>query len=267
MSSNPILPKTFAAYVQPLHPRKNYTAGSDGQSGLSTDEAKRVKVDIAISKHLSKDEKAEAVELVDKTREMTVAALKNDGKVDAKECQAMLNLAKHDLPNSPAKGSATTSLDLTGLSNNKGTSCERSEFFRVAAGTSYAPKNTSLQGGTKDSVGNLLKPHTLENVLANIKKGKTGPDNYVAIAMDSALYQGKNTPLDYGDVFRIPELEAIYKTSPIYFALVDNGGAFKGTGGGKVDICCESSYTPGVNQSLSLHKVLGADGKQLNVGD
>ncbi|MBT9548091.1 MAG: hypothetical protein IV090_22055 [Candidatus Sericytochromatia bacterium] len=268
MSSNPILPKTFAAYVQPLHPRKNYTSGSDGQSGLSADESKRVKADIAISKHLSKAEKAEAVELVDKTREMTVAALKNDGKVDAKECQAMLNLAKHDLPNTPpAKGRATPSLNLSDLNNHKGTTCERSEFFHVAAGTSYAPKNTSLQGGTKDSIGNPLKPHTLENVLANIKKGKTGPDNYVAIAMDSALYQVGKSPLNYGDVFRIPELEAIYKTSPIYFALVDNGGAFKGTDGGKVDICCESSYTPGVNQSLSLHKVLGADGKQVNVGD
>jgi hypothetical protein len=268
MSSNPILPKSFAAYVQPLQARKHYTAGSDGQSGLSAAEAKRVKIDIAISKHLSKDEKAEAVALVDKTREMTVAALKNDGKVDPKERQAMLNLAKHDLSvTSAAQGRATPSLDLTGLSNSTGNQPEKSEFFRVAAGTSYAPKNTRLQGGTKDSEGNLLKPHTLETVLANIKKGKTGPDNYVAIAMDSALYQGKNAPLKYGDVFRIPELEAIYKTSPIYFALVDNGGAFKGTDGGKVDICCDSPYTPSVNQSLSLHKVLGADGKQVNVGD
>lgn len=266
--SNPIMPKTFAAYVQPLQARKHYTSGSDGQSGLSAEEAKRVKIDIAISKHLSKDEKAEAVALVDQAREMTVAALKNDGKVDAKERQAMLNLAKHDLPaKGPAQGRATASLDLLGLGESKPKGAPSSEFFRVAAGTSYAPKNTRLQGGTKDSIGNPLKPHTLENVLANIKQGKTGPDNYVAIAMDAALYKGKNAPLKYGDVFRIPELEAIYKTSPIYFALVDNGGAFKGTDGGKVDICCEKPYTPSVNQSLSLHKVLGPDGKQVNIED
>jgi uncharacterized tellurite resistance protein B-like protein len=255
MSSSPIMPGSFAAFVHPLQARKNYTEGSDGQSGLSAAEAKRVKIDVAISQVLSKDEKAQATALVDKAREMTVSALKNDGKVDSKERQAILNLAHHNL-----QGSAKAEVSIFGSQAQE----QKSEFFRTAAGTSYAPKNSGVEGGSKDSLGRSLKPHTLENVLANIKKGKTGTDNYVAVAMDSALYKGKNAQFKYGDVFRIPELEEIYNTSPIFFALVDNGGGFKDTAGSKIDICCDSSHNPKVNQSLSLHKVIGADGKQLN---
>ena len=62
--------------------------------------------------------------------------------------------------------------------------------------------------------------------------------------------------MEYGDVFRIPEIEAIYEVAPIYFALVDNGGAFKHTDGTKVDICSQKSYNEKVNQSVSLHQML-----------
>lgn len=254
MSSDPILPKTFAAYVHPLQAQKHYTAGSDGQPGLSPAEVKRIKTDIALSKVLTPEQKQVAAERVDQARLLTIQAME-DGSVDATEQAEILALAKHSL------GQATGSVSL-GLEPAEGR-----EFFRVAAGTSYAPHNTRLEGGALDSRGKSLKTHTLEHVLENIRKGRNGPQNYVAVAMDSALFRGKNAPCAYGDLFRIPELEAIYKTSPIYFALVDTGGAFKGTDGAKIDICCQSSDNPRVNQSLSLHRILKSDGRPLNMAD
>jgi hypothetical protein len=254
MSSDPILPKTFAAYVHPLQAKKHYTAGSDGQSGLSAAEVKRIKTDIALSQVLSPEHKQVAAERVDQARLMTIQAME-DGRVDATEQAEILALARHSL----GQATGSVSLDLE--------PAEGSEFFRVAAGTSYAPHNTRLEGGPLDCRGNPLETHTLEHVLENIRKGRNGPQNYVAVAMDSALFRGKNAPCAYGDLFRIPELEAIYQTTPIYFALVDTGGAFKGTHGAKIDICCQSPNTPRVNQSLSLHRLLGADGRPLNIAD
>jgi len=268
MTTPPIMPNSFAAYIHPLSAKRHYTEGSDGETGLSAAEAKKVKTEIALSKVLSKEQKAGANTLVDKAREMTVSALK-DGKIDAKEKQALLNLAKHEMPPKlPAKGKAVSAIAIEGFSGfGKPPTKPNCEFFNIASGTSYSPKNTRMEGGKKDSLGRSLTPHTLENVLENTRKGKNGPDNYVAIAMDQSLFQGKNAPFKYGDIFRIPELEEIFNTPDLYFALVDNGGAFKGTGGAKVDICCNTTHNAKVQQSLSLYKVLHPDGKQMNIQD
>ncbi|MGV3524345.1 MAG: hypothetical protein ACO1RX_08975 [Candidatus Sericytochromatia bacterium] len=267
-NGNPIMPKTFAAYVHPLEAKRHYTAGSDGKAGLSSEEAKRVRIDIALSKVLSPEQKEQANAQVDEALRLTRQALAGDGKVDATEKQQMLKLAQHSLELQPL-GKAAPRIDLDGKAG--GPSLDptqlRSQFFRMAAGTSYAPKNTSLQGGTKDSAGNPLTPHTLDKYLAQLKSGGQGPSNYVAVALDPALYKGPNAPFKYGDVLRIPELEKAYNAAPIYFAIVDNGGAFRGTDGTKIDICCDSERTWTVNQSLSLHSISKPDGSRLNIRD
>lgn len=262
--TGPILPKTFAGYLHPL--RSRYTQGSDQKTGLSADELKRLKTDIALSKVMTKEEKAQANALADQARQMTQEALKGDGKVDAKELQAMLKLAEHKIDLQPMnQGKAAAQVSFAGQVLDP--SQLKTEPFRVAAATSYAPKNNRMEGGTKDSRGKPLAGHTLDQVVAAMKKGNAKANAYVAIAMDPALYNGKGAPMKYGDVFRMPEIEKIKGVSPIYFALVDNGGAFKNTDGTKVDICCDKSYTPDVNQTVSLHKVIHPEGRQLNISD
>jgi len=257
------MPKTFAGYLHPL--RSKYTSGSDQKPGLSADEHKQLKTDIALSKVLSKDEKAQANAVANQAREMTQAALK-DGKVSDTELQSMLKLGKHETNLQPLKqGNAAAEISFAGQPLDH--SSLKTEFFQMAAGTSYAPISSGVEGGPKDSIGKPLGPHTLDKYVAAMKAGNARPNEYVAVAMDSALYKGAGADMKYGDVFRIPELEKIKGVAPIYFALVDNGGAFKGTSGSKIDICCDKSYTPEVNQSLSLHKVMLPDGAQLNIKD
>lgn len=259
--SGPILPKTFAGYVHPL--RSRYTEGSDQQRGLSASEHKRLKTDIALSKVMGPEEKVQANALAQKARDMTVAAQK-DGKVTDAELNDMLKLASHGVA-ATRQGSAAAQVMFAG--DEVAPDALKTEFFKVAAATSYAPKNTTMEGGVKDSMGKPLKGHTLDQYVAAMKAGNAKPNAYVAVAMDAALYKGKNAPMQYGDVFRIPELEAIKGVSPIYFALVDNGGAFKNTGGSKIDICSDKAYSPDVNQSVTLHKVLHPEGRQLNIKD
>lgn len=266
MASSPIMPKGFAAFVHPLDPKKNYTRGSDGQIGLSANEAKQIRNEIAVSRYLDKDQKVAANERVDKALELTQTARSSkDPAVREKARNDMLALAKHEVGFQPLnQGSAAPRIDLgEGVDHSQ----LKTEFFKVAAGTCYAPKNTKMQGGPKDSMGKPLAPHTLEKYLENLKKGDASPGKYVAIAMDVNLYRGKDAPFRYGDVFRIPELEKMHNAAPIYFALVDNGGAFRGTAGSKVDICSESEKNYHLNQSLSLHKVLKPGGEQLNIQD
>ncbi|PKL77099.1 MAG: hypothetical protein CVV27_06895 [Candidatus Melainabacteria bacterium HGW-Melainabacteria-1] len=264
--SNPIMPKTFAAYIHPLQAKKNYTSGSDGQAGLSEAEATKIRNSIATSPLLDKGAKAEANAQVDQALALTQAAKANDGKVDTKELNGMLALAKHDLKLQPLnRGSAApmVSLGQDRVAPDK----LRTEFFQVAAGTSYAPISSGVEGGSKDCMGKSLKPHTLDKYVAQLKAGKGGPSDYVGIAMDSALFRGKGAPCAYGDIFRIPEVEKAYGVAPIYFGLVDTGGAFGGTKGSKVDICCDDKNNSKVQQSMSLHRVFKPDGQALNIKD
>jgi peptidoglycan hydrolase-like protein with peptidoglycan-binding domain len=107
-----------------------------------------------------------------------------------------------------------------------------------ARGTGYYPAATKLEGGAKDRLGNPL--HTLQDYLS-------GKAPYVSVAMDSKAFP-------YGTKLRIPELEAQYGR-PIDFRVVDTGGAFRGQGTGRIDICTANQRAaddPTINGPLTL---------------
>lgn len=108
----------------------------------------------------------------------------------------------------------------------------------AAKGTGYYPANNSMEGGTRDRVGNRL--YTLQQYLA-------GKAPYVSVAMDSNAFP-------YGTHLRIPEIEAEYGRS-IDFRVVDTGGRFRRKGTSRVDICTSgssASHDPVINGSLHL---------------
>jgi len=108
----------------------------------------------------------------------------------------------------------------------------------TAKGTGYFPDNSPMEGGFKDRKGAPL--HTLQDFLS-------GKSKYVSVAMDSKAFP-------YGTKLRIPELEAKYGR-PIEFRVVDTGGAFRGKGTGRIDICTanrKASLDPTVNGRLTL---------------
>jgi 3D (Asp-Asp-Asp) domain-containing protein len=90
----------------------------------------------------------------------------------------------------------------------------------VSRGTGYYPANNSLEGGFLDRKGAKLR--TLQQFLA-------GRADYVSVAMDSRAFA-------YGQRLRIKELEAKYGKA-IVFRVVDTGGAFRGKGKTRIDIC------------------------------
>jgi len=93
----------------------------------------------------------------------------------------------------------------------------------VARGTAYYPANNALEGGTVDRKG--VKLRTLQQFLA-------GQASYVSVAMDANAFK-------YGQRLRIKELEAKYGRS-IVFRVVDTGGAFRGKGTSRIDVCVAS---------------------------
>src|SRR6185295_9030061 len=108
----------------------------------------------------------------------------------------------------------------------------------TAKGTGYFPDNSPMEGGFKDRMGKPL--HTLQDFLA-------GKAPYVSVAMDSKAFP-------YGTKLRIPELEKKYGR-PIEFRVVDTGGAFKGKGTSRIDICTanqKASLDPTINGKLTL---------------
>lgn len=69
----------------------------------------------------------------------------------------------------------------------------------------------------------------------------------VSVAMDSKAFP-------YGTKLRIPELEAKYGKQ-IDFRVVDTGGAFKGKGTSRIDVCTanrKASLDPTINGPLTL---------------
>jgi 3D (Asp-Asp-Asp) domain-containing protein len=105
-------------------------------------------------------------------------------------------------------------------------------------GTGYFPDASPMEGGFVDRIGRPL--HTLQDHLA-------GRASYVSVAMDSSAFP-------YGTKLRIPELEAKYGR-PIEFRVVDTGGAFRGKGTSRIDICTENrraSLDPTINGPLTL---------------
>jgi 3D (Asp-Asp-Asp) domain-containing protein len=98
----------------------------------------------------------------------------------------------------------------------------------VSRATGYYPSSSQLEGGFTDRVGHPL--HTLQQFLA-------GSAPYVAVAMDSSAFP-------YGARLRIHEIDAKYGQS-VVFRVVDTGGAFRGRGRARIDVCV-------ANRSASL---------------
>jgi 3D (Asp-Asp-Asp) domain-containing protein len=107
--------------------------------------------------------------------------------------------------------------------------------------TGYYPSGSALEGGFVDRKG--VKLHTLQQFLA-------GQATYVSVAMDSNAFS-------YGQHLRIQELEAKYGRA-IDFRVVDTGGAFRGRGRSRIDICVanhSASVDPSVNRTLHIDAV------------
>lgn len=108
----------------------------------------------------------------------------------------------------------------------------------VARGTGYYPANNSLEGGFLDRRGAKLR--TLQQFLA-------GRADYVSVAMDTRAFP-------YGQRLRIKELEQKYGR-PIVFRVVDTGGAFRGKGRTRIDVCVANrtaSLDSTINGRLSI---------------
>lgn len=108
----------------------------------------------------------------------------------------------------------------------------------TSRGTGYYPANDALEGGFVDRKGARLR--TLQQYLA-------GSADYVSVAMDSRAFA-------YGQRLRIRELEAKYGRS-IVFRVVDTGGAFRGKGRSRMDICvanASASVDPTINGTLHV---------------
>jgi hypothetical protein len=116
----------------------------------------------------------------------------------------------------------------------------------VARGTGYYPDGSALEGGFKDRKG--LPLHTLQQYLA-------GQAADVSVAMDSNAFP-------YGQHLRIHELEAKYGRA-IDFRVVDTGGAFRGKGRTRIDICVKNnaaSLDPTINGQLHIDAVASFSG-------
>lgn len=111
----------------------------------------------------------------------------------------------------------------------------------VSRGTAYYPANNSMEGGFLDRKGAKLR--TLQQFLA-------GRAEYVSVAMDTRAFP-------YGQRLRIKELEAKYGRK-IVFRVVDTGGAFRGKGRSRIDICVANrtaSFDPTINGRLNIEVI------------
>ena len=149
-----------------------------------------------------------------------------DGVVGPKTRTALASAPAKPAPQSPS--APTDSFEPA-----KGTSYK-------ARGTAYYPDASPLEGGFVDRKGAKLR--TLQDYLA-------GKVDYVSVAMDSKAFP-------YGTKIRIPELEKKYGR-PIEFRVVDTGGAFKGKGTSRIDVCVanhRASLDPTINGPLTIVK-------------
>lgn len=111
----------------------------------------------------------------------------------------------------------------------------------VARGTGYFPDGSAMEGGFVDRKG--VKLHTLQQFLA-------GQAPYVSVAMDVNAFS-------YGQRLRIHELNTKYGQD-IVFKVVDTGGAFKGKGKSRIDICTannKASLDPTINGTLHIDAI------------
>lgn len=111
------------------------------------------------------------------------------------------------------------------------------ETFQAKA-TGYFPDNSAIEGGFVDRKGARLR--TLQGYLS-------GADEYVSLAMDTNAFP-------YGQKLRIQEFEAKYRRD-VEFRVVDTGGAFRGRGRSRVDVCVadrQASLDATVNGMLTI---------------
>jgi 3D (Asp-Asp-Asp) domain-containing protein len=111
----------------------------------------------------------------------------------------------------------------------------------TSRGTGYYPSSSALEGGFNDRVGKKLR--TLQQFLA-------GTADYASVAMDSNAFK-------YGTRLRIKELDAKYGRA-IVFRVVDTGGAFRGKGRTRIDICTaneRASLDPTINGTLHIEVI------------
>lgn len=111
----------------------------------------------------------------------------------------------------------------------------------TSRGTGYYPDSSALEGGFNDRVGKRLR--TLQQFLA-------GNAEYASVAMDTNAFK-------YGTRLRIKELDAKYGR-PIVFRVVDTGGAFRGKGRSRIDICTanrSASLDPTINGTLHIEVI------------
>ena len=115
--------------------------------------------------------------------------------------------------------------------------CCAGTVYRSRA-TGYYPAANSREGGYVDRKGKKLR--TLQDFI-------DGRTNYVSVAMDV-----KAAP--YGARICIPELNARYG-EPIAFRVVDTGGAFRGKGMSRLDICTRSradAHAKSLNRTFEI---------------
>jgi 3D (Asp-Asp-Asp) domain-containing protein len=123
----------------------------------------------------------------------------------------------------------------------------------VSHGTGYYPDDSRMEGGFRDMRGARLR--TLQQYL-------DGEADYVAIAMDTRVFH-------YGQRLRIKELEAKYGRS-IVFRVVDTGGAFRGKGRSRMDICTanrSASLDPTINGTLHVDAIAEGAGPAFGTND
>jgi 3D (Asp-Asp-Asp) domain-containing protein len=102
----------------------------------------------------------------------------------------------------------------------------------TSRGTGYYPSSSALEGGFNDRIGKKLR--TLQQFLS-------GNAEYVSVAMDKSAFK-------YGTRLRIKEIDAKYGKAVI-FRVVDTGGAFRGKGRSRIDVCV-------ANRSASLDRTI-----------
>lgn len=125
-----------------------------------------------------------------------------------------------------------------GNDNGGGTPGEASGDTFRSKGSGYYPDSSAMEGGYVDRRGAKLR--TLQQFLA-------GSADYVSVAMDTNAFP-------YGQKLRIKELEQKYNRV-IEFRVVDTGGAFRGKGRTKIDICVanrQASYDTTINGMLTI---------------
>jgi 3D (Asp-Asp-Asp) domain-containing protein len=145
-------------------------------------------------------------------------------------CLVVAGCSSTDGTDDATEGSSTDALSVT------------SSFTSKATG--YYPSGSALEGGFVDRKG--VKLRTLQQFLA-------GQADYVSVAMDSSAFP-------YGQHLRIKELEAKYGRA-IDFRVVDTGGAFRGRGRSRIDICVASqsaSLSPSVNGTIHIDALTAA---------